>query len=93
MYTNKGEVGIRLYEETPIHRNNFLTLVEEKFYDGLTFHRVIAGFMVQVGDPRATAPLIQVDTSKADGPGYDLPAEIVDKYVHTYMVQSEIDDS
>lgn len=49
--TSYGDMVLKLYNETPIHRDNFLKLVNEKFYDGLLFHRVINGFMIQGGDP------------------------------------------
>lgn len=47
--TEYGDIKIRLYDKTPKHRDNFLKLVEEKFYDGLLFHRVINHFMIQGG--------------------------------------------
>ena len=56
--TEYGDIKIRLYDKTPKHRDNFLKLVDEKFYDGLLFHRVINHFMIQGGDP----------TSKNAGP-------------------------
>ena len=49
--TTMGDVRVELYDETPLHRDNFLRLVEAGFYDGLLFHRVIYGFMIQTGDP------------------------------------------
>ena len=49
--TEFGQIVIRLYDETPIHRDNFIKLAKEKFYDGVIFHRVIKGFMIQAGDP------------------------------------------
>ena len=52
--TEYGDIKIRLYDKTPKHRDNFLKLVDEKFYDGLIFHRVIKGFMIQGGDPTGT---------------------------------------
>lgn len=51
--TSLGTMKIRLYNETPLHRDNFLSLINNKFYDGLTFHRVIKEFMIQAGDPSA----------------------------------------
>jgi peptidylprolyl isomerase len=77
--TDAGDIGIVLYPETPIHRENFLKLAREGFYDSLNFHRVIKGFMVQTGDPSTRTG----DRSQPNGPGYTLEAEIVDKYVHT----------
>lgn len=69
-----GTIRIRLYDETPEHRDNFAKLVSENFYDGVLFHRVIDGFMIQTGDP------LTKDPSKASlygtgGPGYTIPAE------------------
>lgn len=66
--TTKGIMKIRLFPDAaPIHSANFVKLIQEGFYDGLTFHRVIQGFMSQGGDPEGTG---------AGGPGYTLPAEI-----------------
>lgn len=53
MLTSKGEILIRLSDSTPLHRDNFLSLVKKKFYDSLLFHRVIEGFMIQGGDPES----------------------------------------
>ena len=49
--TNLGDIKIRLYDDTPAHRDNFIKLVKEGYYDGILFHRVIKDFMVQAGDP------------------------------------------
>ncbi len=49
--TTYGDMVVRLYDETPLHRDNFIKLVQERFYDSLLFHRTIAGFMIQGGDP------------------------------------------
>ncbi|MBR5687320.1 MAG: peptidylprolyl isomerase [Prevotella sp.] len=49
--TTMGDIRIELYDETPLHRDNFIRLAEAGFYDGLLFHRVIYGFMIQAGDP------------------------------------------
>ena len=46
-----GDIVVRLYDETPIHRDNFLKLAKEGYYDGTLFHRVIKDFMIQGGDP------------------------------------------
>ena len=53
--TNLGDIKVKLYDETPIHRDNFVTLVNSDFYDGISFHRVIRNFMIQAGNP-ATKP-------------------------------------
>ncbi len=73
--TDKGNIRIALYNETPQHRDNFLKLVKEGFYDGLLFHRVIFRFMIQTGDSasRNAAP----GQLLGDSPeGYKIPAEI-----------------
>ena len=49
--TMLGDIIVRLYDETPIHRDNFLKLAKEGYYDGTLFHRVIKNFMIQGGDP------------------------------------------
>jgi cyclophilin family peptidyl-prolyl cis-trans isomerase len=70
-----------LYDETPVHRDNFIKLAESGFYKGLLFHRVISNFMIQGGDPQSKdAP--SGKTLGNGGPGYTLPAEIVPKYYH-----------
>lgn len=72
--TPYGNMKLKLYNETPKHRDNFLKLVEQGFYDSLLFHRVINKFMIQGGDPDSkNAPL---DKLLGDGgPGYDIDAE------------------
>lgn len=74
--TTYGEIELALYNETPLHRDNFVKLVNEGAYDGVLFHRVINNFMIQTGDPdskNATPDALL----GSGGPGYDLPAEIV----------------
>lgn len=79
--TNKGTMTVMLYDETPVHRDNFIKLAESGFYDGLLFHRVISTFMIQGGDPDSKdAPAGKVLGN--GGPGYTLPAEIIPKYYH-----------
>jgi len=74
--TSMGNIKIRLYDETPQHRDNFLKLVQQHYYDSLIFHRVIKGFMVQGGDPESKgAPAGKALGS--GGPNYTIPAEIV----------------
>jgi cyclophilin family peptidyl-prolyl cis-trans isomerase len=79
--TDYGIMVVWLYDSTPEHRDNFYKLAKEGFYDGQLFHRVIAGFMIQAGDPKSR-------NAKPDqalgsgGPGYTLPAEFVDSLVH-----------
>lgn len=73
--TEYGDMKVRLYNSTPQHRDNFIKLAKEGFYDSLLFHRVIPGFMMQGGDPdsKTAGPNQPLG---AGGPGYTLPAEI-----------------
>jgi peptidylprolyl isomerase len=64
--TNQGDIVIELYDEMPITAGNFKKLVQEKFYDGVIFHRVIDSFMIQGGDPTGTG---------MGGPGYKIKDE------------------
>ncbi len=66
--TSEGEFRIELFEDgAPRTTKNFIDLVEKRFYDGVTFHRVVPGFMIQTGDPTGTGK---------GGPGYTIPDEI-----------------
>jgi cyclophilin family peptidyl-prolyl cis-trans isomerase len=73
--TDYGTMTIRLYNSTPLHRDNFLKLVKQGYYDSLLFHRVIRDFMIQGGDPdsKKAAPGAMLGQG---GPGYTVPAEI-----------------
>ena len=79
--TSLGTMRVKLYSKTPLHRDNFKKLVDEKYYDSLRFHRVIEGFMIQTGDPysRDTA---NINMWGQGGPGYTIPAEFVNEYWH-----------
>ena len=79
--TNFGEMVVELYDETPLHRDNFIDLVEQGFYDSLQFHRVIEHFMIQGGDPTSKNADSTAQLGEK-GPGYTLPAEIVDTLYH-----------
>lgn len=74
MHTNKGDIRLKLYNDTPLHRNNFLKLVREGQYEGLLFHRVIKDFMIQGGD--VTSKDAPMNKSLGAGDlGYTVPAE------------------
>ena len=74
--TTEGDLTVRLFGDTPRHRDNFVKLAKESYYNGVLFHRVINEFMVQTGDPDSkTAPAGKMLGS--GGPGYDIEAEIV----------------
>lgn len=80
--TDMGKIKVKLFNDTPLHRDNFIKNVKENRYDGLLFHRVIKQFMIQGGDINSKdAPL---DQHLGDGDlGYTIPAEIVfPKYFH-----------
>lgn len=80
--TSVGDITIKLYNETPQHRDNFIKLVQEHYYDSILFHRVIKDFMVQAGDPESKNAEKGVQLG-AGGPGYNIPAEFVyPKYFH-----------
>ncbi len=79
--TSMGDMVIKLYNATPQHRDNFLKLVNEKFYDSLLFHRVISGFMIQGGDPQSKTAAAGVMLGMGDV-GYTIPAEFVDTLFH-----------
>lgn len=81
METAYGNMIIELSNSTPKHRDNFVKLVEEGFYDDLLFHRVIDGFMVQGGDPNSKNATPNARLG-GGGPGYQVPAEISDSLVH-----------
>ena len=75
METTEGTIFLWLYYQTPLHRDNFLKLANDDFYDGLIFHRVIDDFMIQGGDPNGDG---------TGGPGYKIDAEIWSQITHDY---------
>jgi cyclophilin family peptidyl-prolyl cis-trans isomerase len=76
--TSMGDIEVDLFEnETPTTVNSFLFLTKEKFYDGLTFHRVVKDFVIQGGDPDGTG---------TGGPGYQIPDEITERKYKTYTL-------
>lgn len=78
--TTLGDIKIKLYDNTPVHRDNFIKLVKMGYYDGISFHRVIRDFMIQAGDPATRTGLTaeQLDTLIT----YTLPAEFRPEYFH-----------
>lgn len=81
IHTTQGDMVVRLYDETPIHRDNYLKLVAEGYYNGTLFHRVIRDFMIQGGDPDS----VNAPSDKmlgVGGPDYTLQAEICDGLFH-----------
>ena len=70
-----GDITVRLYDETPLHRDNFLKLASEGFFNGTLFHRVIKDFMIQGGDPDSKGAPAGKNLGSG-GPGYNIPAEI-----------------
>jgi cyclophilin family peptidyl-prolyl cis-trans isomerase len=79
--TTEGDILLRLYDSTPLHRDNFLKLVKSGFYDSLLFHRVIQHFMIQAGDPnsKTAAPGQPLGNG---GPAYMVPAELHPSFFH-----------
>ena len=79
--TTLGDITIELYNETPLHRDNFIKLTNEKFYDDLLFHRIIQNFMIQTGDPdsKNAKPGQMLGNG---GPGYTIPAEFNPNIYH-----------
>jgi len=74
LQTNYGDIIVRLYDSTPLHRDNFLKLVKTGFYDSVLFHRVIQDFMIQSGDPNSKQAKPGQPLGNG-GPGYTIPAE------------------
>lgn len=90
--TAYGDIRLELFDDTPIHRDNFIKLIREDYYDGLLFHRVVPNFMIQGGDP---------DSKEADpdavlgmgGPGYTLPAEIRHRHFRGALAAARLGDN
>ncbi|MBT3207174.1 MAG: peptidylprolyl isomerase [Bacteroidetes bacterium] len=79
--TNFGDITLKLYDETPLHKDNFLKLISQNFYDSLLFHRVMDQFMIQGGDPDSKSA-ISGNRLGNGGPGYTIPAEFVENIIH-----------
>lgn len=80
--TTEGTIRVKLYKDTPLHRDNFVKLASERFYDNILFHRVINHFMIQVGDPLTKDAGADVNKYGTGGPGYTIPAEILPQFKH-----------
>ena len=79
--TTAGILVLRLYNKTPLHRDNFLRLVKARYYDSVLFHRVIRNFMIQAGDPVSRRAAAGVALGEG-GPDYTVPAEFVPHLFH-----------
>ena len=79
--TTMGTIRVKLYKDTPKHRDNFTRLALTRYYDGVLFHRVINGFMIQGGDPY-TRDTSRVEEWGEGGPGYTIDAEILPEHTH-----------
>lgn len=79
--TSKGDIKIVLYDKTPLHRDNFIKLVKENYYDSLLFHRVMDQFMIQGGDPQSRNAKPKQELGDG-GPDYTIPFEYVPEYFH-----------
>lgn len=80
--TSYGDIYVYLYQSTPKHKDNFIKLTNDGFYDSTTFHRVINDFMIQGGDPNSKDDNPNNDGN--GGPGYTIPAEINPNFKHNY---------
>ncbi len=81
MQTSYGKIVLLLYDDTPLHRDNFIKLVNEGLYDGVLFHRVIEGFMIQGGDPDSKDAKPGKMLGEGDL-GYTIPAEFRDNHIN-----------
>ncbi len=79
--TNLGDMKAVLYNETPQHRDNFIKLVKEGYFNGTLFHRIIDGFMIQGGDPDSKTAKPGQGLGQG-GPGYTIPAEFNQDLIH-----------
>ncbi|RLD31386.1 MAG: peptidylprolyl isomerase [Bacteroidetes bacterium] len=79
--TNMGNIKLKLYNQTPLHRDNFIKLTKQGYFDGLLFHRVIKDFMIQTGDPKSKNAK-PGDLLGNGGPGYTVPPEFDTSLFH-----------
>jgi len=80
MKTTLGDIKINLYDDTPLHRDNFIKLIKSGFYEGISFHRVIKGFMIQSGDP--STRIVPIDKSADSLNIYTIPSEFLKHHFH-----------
>ncbi|MES2140446.1 MAG: peptidylprolyl isomerase [Bacteroidota bacterium] len=90
--TDYGTIKLKLYNETPIHRDNFVKLIKAHYFDSLMFHRVIQNFMIQGGDPDSKNAPASIELGNG-GPGYNLPAEFNSRLFHKKGVLAAARDS
>jgi cyclophilin family peptidyl-prolyl cis-trans isomerase len=90
--TDMGNIKVKLYDSTPKHKANFIKLANEGFYDGTLFHRVMAGFMIQGGDPdsKTAQPGQQLGQG---GPGYQTDAEIGAPHLRGALAAARMPDN
>lgn len=81
IHTTEGTITILLYADTPLHRDNFVKLASQHYYDSVLFHRVIYNFMIQTGDPNTKDPSKEDEYGNGD-PDYTIPAEIIPAHTH-----------
>lgn len=79
--TDSGVMVLKLYNKTPLHRDNFIKLVKQHYFDSILFHRVIKNFMIQGGDPNSKNALPRAQLGNG-GPGYTIPAEFDSTLFH-----------
>ena len=90
--TSYGDVKVKLFNSTPKHRDNFIKLAEQGYYDSLLFHRVIPGFMIQGGDPDSKAAPAGQPLGQG-GPGYTLDAEIGELHYKGALAAARLGDN
>lgn len=81
VYTSLGNFEVELFNDTPIHRDNFVKLANDNFYNNIIFHRIIKDFMIQAGDPASKSASAIARYGSSDV-GYNIPAEIVNTHFH-----------